>query len=179
MTTKKRNVQTHSRASQQARNTGLFYGYLKRIPGYDPAEAETIKGGVVESYLVGKYGTSHGRRIGLTSLTDAEYDELLADLKRQVNVATDTASLKAELNEKAVRKDWCHRIFKQLARIGVSTLNGYDDANRHIQSLPISRGRILPAIPLDELPVLYKAVCSYCDNRLKKQRKEQAAAERN
>lgn len=179
MTAKKRTVQTHGRASQQSRNTGLFYGYLKRIPGYDPAEVETIKGGVIESYLTGKYGVAHGRRIGLSSLTDTEYAELLADLKRQVYVATDTDHLKAELTEKAVRKDWYHRIFKQLSRIGVSTTNGYDDANRHILGLPISRGRILPAIPLDELPGLYKAVCSYCDNRLKKQRKEQAIAERN
>lgn len=164
---------------KQTRNTGLFYGYLKRIPGYDPAEVETIKGGVIESFLIGKYGVAHGRRVGLSSLTDAEYNELLADLRRQVNVATDTDRLKAELNEKAVRKDWYHRIFKQLSRIGVSTNNGYDDVNRHIRGLPISRGRVLPAISLDELPELFKAICSYCDNILKKQRKEQAIAERN
>lgn len=168
MTTKKR--------TNKSRNTGLFYGYLKRLPGYDPSEVEVIKGGVIESYLIGKYGAAHGRRIGLSSLTDAEYAELLADLKRQVNLATDTGSLKAELNEKAIRKDWYHRIFKQLARIGVSTVNGYDEANRHIRSLPISRGRILPAIPLDKLPELFKAVCSYCDNILKKQQKERNAA---
>lgn len=178
MTTKKRNGRRNV-ASQQTRNTGLFYGYLKRIPGYDPAEAETIKGGVVESYLVGKYGASHGRRIGLTSLTDTEYDELLADLKRQVNVATDPVQLKTQLNDKAVHTKFCHLIFGQLARIGVSTVGGYGEANRHILSLPISRGRILPAIPVDEMPNVLKAVRSYCDNILKKQRKEQAAAERN
>ena len=171
MTTKKR--------VYKSRNTGLFYGYLKRIPGYDPAEAETIKGGVIESYLIGKYGAGHGRRISLSALTDAEYSELLLDLKRQVHLSTDTDRLKAELNEKAIRKEWYHRIFKQLSRIGVSTLNGYEEANRHIRSLPISRGRILPAIQLGELPNIHKAVCSYCDNRLKKQRKEQAIAEKN
>lgn len=163
----------------KSRNTGLFYGYLKRLPGYDPAEVETIKGGVIESFLAGKYGAGHGRRVGLSSLTDTEYGELLLDLKRQVHLSADTDRLKAELNEKAMRKDWYHRIFKQLSRIGVSTLEGYEEANRHIRSLPVSRGRILPAIPLDELPKLYRAVCSYCDNRLKKQRKEQAAAEMN
>lgn len=171
MTTKKR--------ISKSRNTGLFYGYLKRLPGYDQAEVETIKGGVIESFLIGKYGVSHGRKISLTGLTDREYDELLVDLKRQINIATSPDRLAAELTEKAVRKDWYHRIFKKLSRIGISTINGYDDANRHIRSLPISRGRILPAIPLEELPDLYKAVCSYCDNRLKKQRKEQAIAEQN
>ena len=171
MTTKKR--------TYRSRNTGLFYGYLKRLSGYDPAEVETIKGGVIESYLIGKYGTAHGRHVSLSELTDMEYDELLADLKRQVNVSTDTDHLKAELNEKAIRKEWYHRIFKQLSRIGVSTINGYDDANRHIRCLPISRGRILPAIPLNELPDLFKAVCSYCDNIRKKQQKEQATAFKN
>lgn len=171
MTTKKR--------TNKSRNTGLFYGYLKRLPGYDPSEVEVIKGGVIESYLIGKYGAAHDRRIGLSSLTDAEYAELLADLKRQVNVATDTDSLKAELHKKAIHTGLCHQIFKELSRIGVSTLNGYDEANRHILSLPISRGRILPAIPVNEMPKVLNAVRSYCDNILKKQRKEQAIAEKN
>ena len=171
MTTKKRTYKN--------RNTGLFYVYLKRLPGYDPTAVEAIKGGVIESYLIGKYGVDHGRRIGLSELTEIEYNELLSDLKRQINVATDVDSLKKELNERAVRKDWYHQIFTQLSRIGVSTINGYDDANLHIQSLPISRGRILPAIPLCELPDLFKAICSYCDNRLRKQHRELAIALKN
>ena len=163
----------------KGRNTGLFYGYLKRIPGYDPAEVEVIKNGVIESYLIGRYGSDHGRQVSLSELTDTEYGELLDDLKRQVNTATDPGHLTAILNEKLIRKDWNHRIFQQLSRLGVSTVNGYADVNRHILSLPISRRRILPAIPVDELPDLFKAVCSYCDNIVKKQRKEQAIAESN
>lgn len=38
MTTKKRTYKN--------RNTGLFYVYLKRLPGYDPTAVEAIKGGV-------------------------------------------------------------------------------------------------------------------------------------
>ncbi len=170
---------TTQKRTYKKRNTGLFYGYLRRIPGYDPSEVETIKGGVIESFLIGKYGADHGRRISLSELSNKEYDELVIDLKRQVNIATDMNSLKAELNEKAIRKGWYHRIFKQLARIGINTIDGYEEANRHIRSLPISRGRILPAIPICELPDLFKAVCSYCDNRLKQQRKELATASKN
>jgi len=65
MTTKKRTYKN--------RNTGLFYVYLKRLPGYDPTAVEAIKGGVIESYLIGKYGVDHGRRIGLSELTEIEY----------------------------------------------------------------------------------------------------------
>lgn len=160
----------------KGRNTGMFYGYLKRLPGYDPAEVEVIKGGVIESYLIGKYGINHGRQISLSKLSDKEYEELLYDLKRQVNVCTDPVQLKAELNAKAVHTGFCHQIFKQLSRIGVSTVNGYGEANRHILSLPVSRGRILPAIPVDEMPNVLKAVRSYCDNILKKQQKERNTA---
>lgn len=160
----------------KGRNTDLFYGYLKRLPGYDPAEVETIKSDVIESYLIGKYGVNHGRRIGLSELSDKEYAESLYDLKRQVNVATDPVQLKTELNEKAIHTKFCHQIFGQLSRIGVSTVHGYGEANRHILSLPISRGRILPAIPVNEMPNVLKAVRSYCDNILKKQQKEQNTA---
>lgn len=163
----------------KGRNTGMFYGYLKRIAGYTDSERENIAGGVIDGYLIGKYGSHHGRRVSLSELTDQEYEGLLDDLRRQVNISTDPKLLAGELQEKAIRKDWYHRIFKQLSRIGVSTINGYDDANRHIRSLPISRGRILPAIPLNELSDLFKAVCSYCDNIQKKRQKEQATAFKN
>lgn len=163
----------------KGRNTGMFYGYLKRIAGYMDSERECIASGVIDCYLVGKYGNCHGRRVSLSELTDSEYDELLDDLKRQVNISTRPEQVINELQEKAIRKDWYHRIFTRLSRIGVSTINGYEDANRHICSLPISRGRILPAIPLNELPDLFKAVCSYCDNIRKKQQKERATAIRN
>lgn len=163
----------------KGRNTGLFYGYLKRIAGYSDDERETIAGGTIDGYLIGKYGINHGRRVSLSELTDIEYEELLTDLRRQMNVSTDTEQLKNELNKKAIHTDWCHQIFKQLARIGVTTVNGYEEANRHIRSLPISKGRILPAIHVDELPDVFKAVCSYCDNILKKQQKERNTAFRN
>lgn len=171
MTTKKR--------VYKGRNTGLFFGYLKRITGYTDCERECIASGVIDCYLVGKYGNCHGRRVSLSELTDQEYEELLDDLKRQVNVSTRPEQVLNELQEKAIRKDWYHRIFGRLSRIGVSTVNGYEDANLHIRSLPISRGRILPAISLDELPDLFKAVCSYCDNIQKKQQKERASAFKN
>lgn len=167
---------TKKKRVYKSRNTGMFYGYLKRIPGYAPAEVDTIKAGVIESYLIGKYGVNHGRRIGLSELSNKEYEELLYDLKRQVNAATDPVQLKTELNEKAVHTKFCHQIFSQLARIGVSTVGGYGEANRHILGLPISRGRILPAIPVDEMPNVLKAVRSYCDNILKKQQKERNEA---
>lgn len=167
---------TKKKRVYKSRNTGMFYGYLKRIPGYDPAEVETIKSGVIESYLIGKHGINHGRRISLSELSDKEYEELLYDLKRQVNVSCDPVQLKTELNEKAVHTKFCHQIFGQLSRIGVSTVHGYGEANRHILSLPVSRGRILPAIPVGEMPNVLKAVRSYCDNILKKQQKEQNAA---
>lgn len=167
---------TKKKRVYKSRNTGMFYGYLKRIPGYDPTEVETIKNGVIESYLIGKHGINHGRRISLSELSDKEYEELLYDLKRQVNVSTDPTLLKTELNEKAIHTKFCHQIFGQLSRIGVSTVHGYGEANRHILSLPISRGRILPAIPVEEMPNVLKAVRSYCDNILKKQQKEQNAA---
>lgn len=154
----------------------MFYGYLKRLPGYDPVEVEVIKGGVIESYLIGKYGINHGRQISLSKLSDQEYEELLYDLKRQVNVSCDPVQLKTELNKKAIHTKFCHQIFGQLSRIGVSTVNGYGEANRHILGLPVSRGRILPAIPVDEMPNVLKAVRSYCDNILKKQQKERNAA---
>lgn len=163
----------------KGRNTGLFYGYLKRIAGYTNEGRDDIAHGTIEGYLIGKYGSRHGRRISLKELTDVEYDELLTDLRQQVNVSTDTEQLKTELNKKAIHTDWCHQIFKQLSRIGVSTVNGYEDANRHVRSLPISRGRILPAIPVDEMPDLFKAICSYCDNVLKKQHGERDKAARN
>lgn len=172
-------AKTTKKRIYKGRDTGMFYGYLKRLPGYTNEGQYDIAHGTIESYLIGKYGGCHGRRVSLKELTDAEYAELLTDLKRQVNVTTDTEQLKSELNEEAIRKDWYHKIFGRLSRIGVSTVNGYKDANRHIQGLPISRGRILPAIPLDELPGLFKAVCSYCDNILDRQLKEQAIAEKN
>lgn len=171
-TTKKKRV-------YKGRNTGLFYGYLKQLAGYEDAGKDDIAHGTIDGFLIGKYGGRHGRRVSLSELTDTEYAEMLTDLKRQVNVSVDAEQLKTALNEKAIRKDMCHKIFRQLARIGVTTVDGYQDANRHILSLPISRGRILPAFPLNELPDLFKAVCSYCDNILKRQCKEQAAAERN
>lgn len=163
----------------KGRNTGLFYGYLKRLAGYKEDAKEDIAHGVIDCYLTGKHGERHGRRVSLSELTDAEYAELLDDLIRQVSVSTDPDRLSRELNEKAVRKDWYHRILQRLSRIGVSTTNGYDEVNRHIRSLPISRGRILPAMAVEELPELFKAVCSYCDNISKRQREEQAIAGRN
>lgn len=170
---------TRKKRSYKGRNTGLFYGYLERLAGYEVKAKDDIAHGVIDCYLTGKYGERHGRRVSLSELTDTEYAELLDDLIRQVSVFTDPDRLIRELNEKAVRKDWYHRILKRLSRIGVCTANGYDEVNRHIRSLPISRGRILPAMAVEELPELFKAVCSYCDNVLKKQREEQAIAGRN
>ncbi len=170
---------TRKKRSYKGRNTGLFYGYLKCLAGYEAKAKDDIAHGVIDCYLTGKYGERHGRRVSLSGLTDTEYAELLDDLIRQAGVSTDPDRLARELNEKAVRKDWYHRILQRLSRIGVCTTNGYDEVNRHIRSLPVSRGRILPAMAVEELPELFKAVCSYCDNVLKKQREEQAIAGRN
>ena len=170
---------TRKKRVYKGRNTGMFYGYLKRLAGYEESAKDDIAHGTIDCYLIGKYGAGHGRQVSLSALTDPEYGELLDDLRRQVSVSTDPERLSRELNEKAIRKDWYHRILQRLSRIGVNTTNGYDEVNRHIRSLPISRERILPAIAMEELPELFKAVCSYCDNILKKQRKEQAIAERN
>lgn len=175
----KQTVKPKKKRVFKGRNTGLFYGYLKCLTGYRDSEKDDIAGGVIDSYLIGKHGSSHGRRVSLSSLTDIEYEELLDDLKGQVNVSTDPEQLKTTLNEKAIHTKWCHQILKQLSRIGVSTINGYEDVNRHIKSLPISRGCILPAIPVKEMPDVFKAVCSYCDNIQKKQRKEQSQAFKN
>lgn len=171
-TTKKKRI-------NKGRDTSIFFGYLKGLKGYKPEMRDEIYHGLVESYLIGKYGVNHGRRIGLTELTDVEYEEALADLIRQVNLSTDVDELKKELNEGVVRKRFTHQILEKLGTIGVGTMSGYGEVNRHIQSLPISRGRIIPAFPVKELPGLFKAVCAYCDNILKRQHKEQAAAERN
>lgn len=177
--TTKQTVKPKKKRVYKGRNTGMFYGYLKRLAGYTDNGKDDIAAGIIESYLIGKYGSCHGRKVSLSSLTDIEYEELLNDLKRQANVCVDPEQLKTALNEKAVHTNWCHQIFKQLSRIGVSTLYGYEDANRHIRSLPVSRGRILPAIPVGEMPDVFKAVCSYCDNIRKKQQKEQSQALRN
>ena len=149
------------------RNTALFYALIAQFPGYDRRYAELIKEGVVNDYLVHKYGKGHRREPRLSTLSDAEYDELILGLRYQTGESK-TAEM---LQEEATRKRLVHQILTALSRIGATVVNGdYSMVNYHIRRLPISRGRIIPQFPTDELPRLLGAVRAYADNIRKKQK---------
>lgn len=158
------------------RNTALFYALMAQLPGYDRRYAELIKEGIVNSYLEQKYGERHRREIRLSKLDDAEYAELVADLRSRVRQGKTVADLQRE----ATRKTLVHQILLTLSRIGATVVGGdYEQVNYHIRRLPISKGRIIPQFGTEELPRLLGAVRAYADNIRKRQREEMALAERN
>jgi hypothetical protein len=154
----------------------MFYALMSQLPGYSIMYREPIKEGIVNDFLVKQYGENHGRQLRISTLSDAEYRELLSDLRAQVNAGKTVSTLQTE----AVRKRLIHQIFTALSRIGASPVNGdYSAANRHITGLPIAKGRMVPQIPTDELPGLLGAVRAYCDVIRKRQQKEKALAAKN
>lgn len=166
-TTKKKNY--------TRRNTAMFYALMAQVPGYCREYQDVIKEGIIDGFLVKHYGVLHGREIGLTKLTDGEYRELINEMKYQIEEAKSKSLMQSE----ATRKRLVHLILNKLAEINVSTRNGFDDVNYHIRRIPYSKGRIIPQIPIDELPGLLGAVRGYCDAIKKQQLKELDKAYKN
>lgn len=169
-------MKTSKKTSQTQRNTALFYALMAQFPGYDRRYAELIKEGIVNDYLTRKYGEGHRRAPRLSTLSDAEYNELIIGMRYQTERSKSTATLQQE----ATRKRLVHQILTALSRIGATVVNGdYNEVNYHIRRLPISKGRIIPQFTTDELPRLLGAVRAYADNIRKRQKKMEYLAERN
>ena len=169
-------TRTRKRRTGKSRNTAMFYALIGQLPGYDRRYAEVIKESVVGEYLTARYGERHGREARLTALSDAEYDEMLAGLRRRVEACKTAPALQRE----ATRKRLTHQILNALSRIGVTAAGGdYSAVNEHIRRLPISKGRVIPQFADDELPRLLGSVRAYCDYVRRKQLEERAAAFKN
>lgn len=167
------------------RNTGMFYAILENLPEYQEAlktrkdksvlrlECKEIE---VTDFLKAKYGETGCYSGSLTALSDEEYSELLASLEER----TIKGVSKKQLLDKMNRTHFIKRIFTKLSEIGITVYNGYyTESNRFLSGLPIMKGYNLTTIPLERLPAVYKAVCSYCDNVAIKQAKEVRLAKRN
>ena len=166
---KNKDMKTTEKKSQKRRNTALFYALMAGLPGYDRRYAEMIKEGIVNDYLTHKYGPGHRRERRLSALSDEEYNEMLIGLRYMTEDGKTTETLQREVT----RKRLVHQILTALSRMGVVVTNGdYGVVNEHIRRLPISKGRIIPEFPTDELPRLLGAVRAYADNMRKKLRKE-------
>lgn len=169
-------MKTAKKKHPTRRNTALFYALIAQFPGYDRRYVETIKEGVVNDYLVHKYGRNHCREPRLSTLNDAEYRELILGLRYQIEECKTAETLQRE----ATRKRLVHQILTALSRIGATVENGdYSLVNDHIRRLPISRGRIIPEFPTDELPRLLGAVRAYADNLIPRIRREEKLARMN
>jgi hypothetical protein len=150
------------------RNTAIFFALISQMPGYDSRYRDLIKEGVINDFLTSVYGTGHGRELRLSLLSDSEYGKLVRTLRLHTGK---TATIET-MQDNAVRRRLTHTILNTLSRIGVKPVDGdYDLVNRHISSLPISRGRIIPQFKTEELPDLLNAVRAYCDVIAKRQAK--------
>lgn len=169
-------MKTTKKKHPARRNTALFYALIAQFPGYDRRYVELIKEGVINDYLVHKYGKDHRREPRLSTLSDAEYDELILGLRYQTGESKTAETLQRE----ATRKRLVHQILTVLSRIGATVVNSdYSVVNEHIRRLPISRGRIIPEFPTDELPRLLGAVRAYADNLKPRIRREKKLARMN
>jgi len=157
------------------RNTRVFFGYLKQMPGFEAKYLDIIKEGTINDFLENEYGKFHGRELRLSKLSDFEYNRLIKWLKQDVRERVS----KEKLLEANVRKDLIHQILKTFTRINVFVTDSFDDVNYHIQRIPYAKGRIIPKIPTDELPGLLNAVRGYCDGIKQQQLKEQQSAIKN
>jgi hypothetical protein len=158
------------------RNTAMLYALIAQLPGYDSRYSDLIKEGIVNDFLTKHYGDKHGRQLRVSLLSDAEYRELILDLKIQVNQAKTVKTLQGE----NVRKRLTHQILVALSRIGVTVINGdYGIVNYHISRIPASKRRILPQVPTDELPNLLAATRAYCTVIKRKQEEEREVAFKN
>lgn len=153
------------------RNTAKFYALLQQLPGYrKDLQAECKEIEVMDFYMA-KYG--HCRSTSLSSLSDEEYSELLADMRKRA----ENSMTRSKWVETKERNYYYNKIFLALSKIGVQVESGYyDEVNYHILRIPISRKRILPAIPTTDLPDLLNAVYGYVDGMKKQQAKEQGLA---
>ena len=163
-----------SKKCPNKKNTAAFYALLKQFPEY--AEGirlgfqEELKVSEVNDFLKKKYGKRAPQHGSLTMLSDEDYKALIADMRNRLRSKVNCD----DLLDKQTRKQYVHHILTAFSRIGVLVVNGdYTGVNDCIKSLPISKGRIIPEFPDDELPALLGAVRAYCTNMSKKQ-KEQA-----
>lgn len=160
------------------RNTGMFYAILATLPEYQEAmkvrkdktalrqECKEIE---ITDFLKAKYGEGGCYSGSLTALSDEDYAELLASMEKR---AIDMTS-KEKMYDEQKRKHFFAQMFTALGEIGVNVHSGYyRESNRHIESLPIMRGRTLKNVPTEELPAVVSALRAYCDNIAKKQAKE-------
>jgi hypothetical protein len=160
----------------RGRNTAMFYALIAQLPGYSSQYKDLIKEGVIDEFLTKYYGVNHNMSLSLSALSDIAYNELILDLRAQVN----DGKSRVRLQNEAIRKDFIHKILNTLSRIGVQVVDGdYSEVNYHILRLPISKGRTIPQFPIDELEKLLGAVRAYCGNMKKYQQKEQNLAEKN
>ncbi|MCD8177288.1 MAG: hypothetical protein LUE98_07645 [Tannerellaceae bacterium] len=164
-----------TKTKKKTRSTATFFALLKQMKGYNKAFHKECKEIEVTEFLKGEYGEGV-YSVSLTALSDQEYTELIESMRYR---------LKEECNptkmiEKAERREIIHAIIQTFSRIGVYVVNNdWRELNKHIRSLPISKGRIIPQIETRELPSLLSAVRAYCDNIAKKQKKEQHLANCN
>ncbi|MDR1646029.1 MAG: hypothetical protein LBS05_09480 [Tannerellaceae bacterium] len=167
---------TAKKRQYNGRNTGMFYALMAQLPGYNAGYKDLIKEGVINDFLTKHYGERHGRSLRISTLSDAEYRELLHELNAQVSAGKTNAALQGE----AIRKRFTHQILSTLSRIGATVVNGdYTKVNYHIRRIPASGGRILPQISADELPNLLAATRAYCGNIKRQQERERAIAAQN
>jgi hypothetical protein len=165
-----------TKTKQKKRNTARFFALMSQIRGYDGRYRDLIKEGVIHDFLTSIYGDGHGRELRLSLLSDDEYSRLIKWLKRDLNRYTTVEAMQ----DISVRKRLIHQILNTLSHIGVRVVDGdYAMVNRHITSLPISKGRIIPEFKTEELPNLLNAVRAYCDAMAKRQRKIQILAKLN
>lgn len=163
------------------RNTGMFYAILKNLPEYQEALKERkdkdalrqeCKEIEVADFLKAKYGENGCYSGSLTALSDEDYSELLSSLEDRVLRGV----TKRQLMDKINRSHFISLIFKKLTEIGVTVHKGYyEESNKVLSGLPIMKGYNLTTVPLNRLPDVFSAVCSYCDNIAAKQAKEAKA----
>lgn len=154
------------------RNTAAFYALLALQPGYLKAMQAECKEIEVMEFLKDKYGRCDST--SLSALSDRDYSELLADLRKRA----EASMTRAQWVDQSERKRYINLIFSKLSEMGVEATRAdrYEDVNYHIQRLPISKRRTIPQIPTNELPGLLNAVRGYVDAMVKRQKKEIAEA---
>lgn len=160
------------------RNTGMFFAILANLPEYQEIlkvrkdksalrlECKEIE---VTDFLKAKYGENGYYSGSLTALSNEDYNELLSGLEARVMQGVTKKQLLDQIN----RNHFISLIFRKMSEIGVTVYKGhYKESNTFLSSLPIMKGFNLTTIPLDRMPDVFKAVCSYCDNIAARQTKE-------
>lgn len=157
------------------RNTGSLYWRLSQLPDYNVKYRELIKEGAINDLYITLYGENHRKSLHLRDMTDRDYQLLLDDLDRRIK-KTKTLD---DYYKQEERRRKISKIFKAFERMGLRVTGNYEEVNTHIKRIALSKGRIIPQIPTEELDTLYKAVCSYCDYYVKKQKEEHSLTLKN